>query len=90
MLSRVLIMILSVLAGAQAQDPKQIFLRAVERQGSLPEDGVKNLHLSFNGQINQKKEEHHVLRHYWYRVGDRSFRIKTQSRAARKEKSTRN
>lgn len=89
MLLRVPIVILLVLAGAQAQDPQQILKRAIERQGALPEGGVKELHLSFNGQVSQKDEEHHIRRHYWYRAADRSFRIKTQSRAARKESTDR-
>jgi hypothetical protein len=77
-------------APAEAGPPNaaDILRRAVARQGA---DKLKlgDIHINFQGQIRQEKEEHAVERDYWYRASDRSFRVRTRSKATVRESTDR-
>jgi len=73
-------------AAAPADDApaaKDIFRRAVEAQGRLP-DQVTDVTLAFEGEVHEKGETHTIERTYWFRSKDRSFRVLTGSAAADK------
>jgi len=65
-----------------------VFRRAVESQGHLDARKIADVHLRFEGTI-QEEGEHRIVREYWYRGSDRSFRIRTQPQAAKKEQTDR-
>jgi len=74
---------------APADDPpaaKDIFRKAVEAQGGLRPDQVKDVTLTFQGEIHEKGETHAIERTYRFRSEDRSFRVRTGSAAV--DKST--
>jgi hypothetical protein len=82
----VLLALLIVPSRVQAQAPQReeeavaLLKRAVAAQGKLPNGGLRDLQILFEGQINEKKEgSHSIHRNYWFRQKDRSFRIETFS-----------
>lgn len=66
-----------------ADAARAIFRKAVVAQGEMPAK-VNDVTLDFEGEISEKGEIHTVLRTYWYRSTDRSFRMRTGSEAAAK------
>jgi hypothetical protein len=76
-------------AGADGDDAaRAIFQKAVKAQGEMPAN-VSDVTLEFRGEISEEGEVHTVLRTYWYRAADRSFRMRTASEAASKISSDR-
>ncbi len=70
-------------ATAQAADAptaRDVFKGAVAAQGEMPRE-IRDVTLSFDGEISEDGEVHTALRTYWYRAADRSFRIRTGSGA---------
>ncbi len=65
-----------------------LFRQAVAAQGDLRFDQIADVHLLFRGAI-VEEGTHTILREYWYRAKDRSFRIATQSTADSRRKSER-
>jgi len=70
----------------EAPAAKEIFRKAVEAQGKLTPDQVKDVTLTFTGEVHDKGEVHTIERTYRFRAGDRSFRVHTASGAV--DKST--
>jgi hypothetical protein len=62
---------------------REIFRKAVAAQGEMPAE-VSDVTLDFEGEISEEGEIHTVLRTYWYRSADRSFRMRTGSEAVAK------
>ena len=73
---------------ADAPTARDILKQAAGAQGAMPAE-VKDVTLAFEGEIAEQGEAHTVLRTYWYRAGDRSFRIRTGSGATDKLTSDR-
>jgi len=75
-------------AGEPAREPEAVDLlrRAVAAQGKLPDGGLQDLQITFEGQIREPEQgEHSITRKYWFRAKDRSFRIQTYANAAQGE-----
>ncbi len=72
----------------RADAAREIFKKAVKAQGEMPAK-VDEVTLDFEGEISEEGEIHTVLRTYWYRAADRSFRMRTKSGAAEKLASDR-
>ncbi|MGH7162158.1 MAG: hypothetical protein ACREID_01640 [Planctomycetota bacterium] len=88
-LSPLLCVLASVHAGEEPT-PAEIFRRAVAAQGGLPADRIADVAVEFKGNIREKDAGRHaIVRRYWYRSADRSFRLRTESRADRDEWSER-
>jgi len=62
-------------AGPTAAD---LLHRAVQAQGTLAGD-LKDVTLSFRGEVAQQGSVNTIRRTYWYRAGDRSFRVHTSN-----------
>jgi hypothetical protein len=62
----------------EAPTARDIFRRAVAAQGELRGDQVKDVRIDFKGEISEEGP-HTILRTYWYRAKDRSFRVRTAS-----------
>jgi len=60
-------------AGPTAAD---LLHRAVQAQGTLTGD-LRDVTLSFQGEVAQQGSVNTIRRTYWYRAGDRSFRVRT-------------
>jgi hypothetical protein len=76
----ILLLALGVAAPAQERlEAKEILRRAVEAQGKLLSEQVRDVTLAFEGDVAENGEVHAVVRTYWYRSGDRSFRVRTRS-----------
>lgn len=67
---------------------REIFKKAVTGQGEMPLE-VRDVTLVFEGEVSEKGEVHTVLRTYWYRSADHSFRMRTTSGASDKLASDR-
>jgi hypothetical protein len=65
----------------ETMDAKDIFRRAVEAQGKLAEGDVKDVTLTFQGEVSEKGEVHAITRTYRFRAKDRSFRVHTAAAA---------
>jgi hypothetical protein len=83
--------LLSVLFGLQApQGPtaREVFEKALARQGGVRPEQIADVALKFRGQITEEGT-HTITREYWYRARDRSFRVRTRAEARRSSKSER-
>jgi hypothetical protein len=82
---RSLLPLLLLLPAANGSDEapaaRDIFRKAVEAQGSLP-DEVRDVTLTFKGEVSEKGEVHAITRTYRFRTKDRSFRVHTGAEAA--------
>jgi hypothetical protein len=84
------LLLLAAAAPAEGEpDARDIFRRAVGAQGSLKGDDVHGVRLEFKGEITDQGVTNTVLRTYWYRKRDRSFRVRTASGAVEKLASDR-
>jgi len=75
------IVLLCVLPPVQAERDEEavaLLQRAVAAQGELPGGGLQDVHITFQGHVNEPEQgKHSITRKYWYRSRDRSFRIQT-------------
>jgi hypothetical protein len=74
----VLLLAVAVRAG-DAPTAKEILRKAVEAQGVLRREQVHDVRIAFVGEISEDGRPNTVLRTYWYRSSDRSFRVRTGS-----------
>lgn len=81
-----LLLLLPVATSPAEEDlaAKNIFRKAVDAQGKLLPEQVRDVTLSFEGEVSEKGEVHSVVRTFWYRSADRSFRVHTGSGAVDK------
>jgi hypothetical protein len=89
---RRLLPLLLLAAAAPAREDlnaREIFRRAIGAQGKLRHDDVHDVRLDFRGEITEQGVTNTVLRTYWYRRADRSFRVQTASGAVAKLASDR-
>jgi hypothetical protein len=73
-------------AAGETLTAREVLGKAVERQGKLAPGDVHDVTLTFEGEIQEKGETHTIVRTYWFRMKDRSFRVLTGSAAV--DKST--
>ena len=77
-----LLVVLCVPSGVHAQPAataKEIFRRAVQRQGRVKRSDIADIRVNVVGML-QEEGEHRIKRSYWYREADKAFRIRTTSR----------
>ncbi|MCK6461753.1 MAG: hypothetical protein L6Q95_17880 [Planctomycetes bacterium] len=60
---------------------RDILRKAVEAQGKLAAGDIRDVTLTFVGEVSEKGEEHAVTRTYRFRAKDRSFRVHTAAEA---------
>ena len=80
---------LALPAAAAPKSPHDVLAQAVEAQGKLKQDDLKDIVLSFKGQAVQDGNVQRVERTYWYKIDDGSFQIQTASRRDAEIKSVR-
>lgn len=83
-----LVLLAAAAPAADGPTAQEIFRKAVEAQGEVPKE-IKDVTLSFWGEIRQDEQVNTVRRTYWYRSADRSFRVRTGSEAMEKLTSDR-
>lgn len=89
---RIPLLLLALAAGlASAGEPsaKEVFEKAVATQGAIPAGEIHDITLRFDGQIVEGKRVNTITREYRYRSRDRSFYVKTTSKASDKFRSVR-
>jgi len=79
---------------AGAPSAKEVFQKAVERQGRVDPGNMRDVHVSVTqGRIQRtekgKTTQNRIQSDFWYRTADRAFRIKLQSRTDAKMASER-
>ena len=89
-----LIVVLSLLppagvADAAPTEAEEIFRKAVAAQGEFRGDALKDIHVRFRGRAKEQERATTVVREYWYRSADRSFRIRTAPQVRLQETSQR-
>ncbi len=67
---------------------REVYRKAVAAQGDVRFEQIADVHLLFRGAI-VEEGTHTILREYWYRAKDRSFRIATQSTADSRRRTER-
>lgn len=77
-----LLLAASPAAADETAAARDILRRAVDAQGKLAADDVRDVTLAFEGQVSEKGEEHAITRTYRFRAKDRSFRVHTAAEAA--------
>jgi hypothetical protein len=55
--------------------PREVLLKAMQKQGPVKREEIRDVYLRFRGQALIDKAEHAVTREVWYRSKDRSFRM---------------
>ena len=89
LLAAVLLAPLTPLAPAAEDEAAIAILREAARsQGDVRAEDIRDVLVEFRGEI-VEETTHAVERTYWYRTPDRSFRIRTEPPAARKERTER-
>jgi len=76
-------------ARAEPSEAERIFAKAVQAQGQFDRDQLKDIHVRFRGSAREQDRATTVVREYWYRTKDRSFRIKTAPQVRLQETSQR-
>lgn len=74
---------------AEPSEAERIFRKAVEAQGKFGSDQLSDIHIRFRGSAREQERSTTVVREYWYRSRDRSFRIKTAPQVRLQETSQR-
>jgi len=77
-----LLLAVSPAAADETAAARDILRRAVEAQGKLAADDVRDVTLTFVGEASEKGEVHAITRTYRFRAKDRSFRVHTAAEAA--------
>ncbi len=70
-------------------DPRAILDKAVAAQGQIRAKDLQDIVISFKGHAAQEGQLHRVLRTFWYRPQDGSFKVKTSSRTDARKSSER-
>ncbi|HEX5135813.1 MAG TPA: hypothetical protein VFY93_02495 [Planctomycetota bacterium] len=81
---RLLPLPLLALAAARADEAptaRDILRKAVEAQGKLGPDGIRDVTLTFEGQAQENGQDNAITRTYRFRASDRSFRVHTGAEA---------
>jgi len=68
-------------AADETATARDILRRAVEAQGKLGAEDVRDVTLLFKGEVSEKGEVHAITRTYRFRAKDRSFRVHTAAEA---------
>ena len=69
--------------------PREVLRRAIDAQGKLERDSIKDVYLKFRGPVREQGQTATVEREYWFRASDRAFRIRTSPVSARQQTSDR-
>jgi hypothetical protein len=69
-------------ASDETATARDILRKAVEAQGKLGPEDVRDVTLTFEGEASEKGEVHAITRTYRFRAKDRSFRVHTGAEAA--------
>ena len=76
-------------AAPEGPTARDILRRAVEAQGSLRRDDIRDVTIRFVGEIAEEGRRNTVIQTQWYRSADRSFKVRTGSGATDKLTSER-
>jgi hypothetical protein len=76
------VLLAALASAAEGPSARDILKKAVAAQGEMPE--VKDVTLSFEGEIRQEGQVNTVERTYWYRSSDSSFRMRTRPKVMEK------